>query len=444
VHETEPLVEILAVEPVEPDGSVLRGIALARPQPGDPSADYAGTFGFDVSGWVLGARLPARRVSLVLDGTPIWEVPVDREWGGVAEDYPDAPGAARSGFQASLSSLPLPYEFRLRMDAVLSDGDRTARPQVATIRGRRARLHSGYDPRFQPLMVTGFSRTGSNLVLRLLGAHPQIVAYRPFYHEPRVSHYWVDVLRELTEPGSSRRQIAPRSNLAQRGWWLDAPRQAPRLDEVDVERRIAAEAVPRIASFCQERIDAAYTQLAQPAGRSDATYFAEKHLPMHVPTMLWDLYPRAREVFLVRDFRDMVSSMFRADAKWGGRPRFGRAGAASDQHFVQNLRHFARDLEGSWRRRRGTAHLVRYEDLILAPEQTVAGLIAYLGVEDSPSANRAMVTSLNLRDEGSEIYRTTPSPRESIGRWRSDLSPAVREECDRVFAPVLELFGYET
>ena len=54
-----------------------------------------------------------------------------------------------------------------------------------------------------------------------------------------------------------------------------------------------------------------------------------------------------------------------------------------------------------------------------------------------------MVASLGLRDEGSEIYRTTPTPQESIGRWRRDLSTAVREECDRVFAPVLELFGYE-
>ncbi len=444
MHESEPLVEILAVEPVEPDGSVLRGIALAQPRPGDPGTDYAGTFGFDVSGWVLGARLPAQRLSLVLDGTPLWEVPVDRDWGGVAEDHPDAPGATRAGFDASLSSLPLPYEFRLRMHVVLSDGDRTAQPQVATIRGRRAPLESGYDPRFQPLMVTGFSRTGSNLFLRLLGAHPQVVAYRPFYHEPRVSHYWIDVLRELTEPGSSRRQIVPRSNLAQRGWWLDSPRQSPRLDEVDVERGVAAEAAPRIASFCQERIDATYAQLAHVAERPEAIYFAEKQLPMHVPTMLWDLYPGAREVFLVRDFRDMVASMFRADAKWGGRPRFGREGAASDQQFVRHLRRFARDLEGSWRRRRATAYLVRYEDLILAPEQTVAGLIAYLGVEDSPGAGRAMVASLALHDEGSEIYRTTPSPEESIGRWRGDLSPAVREECDRIFAPVLELFGYET
>ena len=65
MHESEPLLEILAVEPVEPDGSVLRGIALARPRPGDPGTDHAGTFGFDVSGWVLGAALVLSVISLV-------------------------------------------------------------------------------------------------------------------------------------------------------------------------------------------------------------------------------------------------------------------------------------------------------------------------------------------------------------------------------------------
>ena len=32
---------------------------------------------------------------------------------------------------------------------------------------------------------------------------------------------------------------------------------------------------------------------------------------------MWELYPRAREVILVRDFRDMVSSMFAFNAKRG-------------------------------------------------------------------------------------------------------------------------------
>ena len=431
--------EILAVD-VERPGGPVRALDLAAPRPGDTGA--AGTFGFDVRGWVLGSRMPARRVSFVLDGTPLWQVPVERRWEGVAEDYPDAPGAERAGFHAAVGSLALPREFSLDVRAELGEGDAAQSARLATIHGRRARLRSPHEPRFQPLMVTGFSRTGSNLFLRLLGAHPAIVAYRPFFHEPRVSAYWVDVLRELTEPAALRRQITPRTSLAVRGWpTAGAPAPAP-LDEADLEHDLAAASVPRIAAFCQERIEGAYEVLASRADRSAAAFFAEKQLPLHVPTMLWDLYPGAREVFLVRDFRDMVASMFRADAKWGGGPRFGRAAAGSDEQFVRQLWPFAQDLLGSWERRRESAHLVRYEDLVTAPEATVAALVDYLGVEAGAAATHAMAASLALRDEGSEIYRTTPSPAASIGRWRDELAPAVREACAVVFAPALERFGY--
>jgi len=429
--------EILAVDVASPGGEVL-GLDLPVPRPGS-----ARTFGFDVRGWVLGSRRRARHISFTVDGTPLWQVPVARAWGGVAEHYPDVPGADRPGFRAALSSLPLPREFALEVRVVLGEGGDTASAWLAAIRGRRAPLRGEDDPRFQPLMVTGFSRTGSNLFLRMLGAHPEIVAYRPFFHEPRVSTYWIDVLRELTEPASIRRQITPRANLAQRGWWLDTGALSPApLDDEGLEADLAAGSLQPLVRLCQGRIDAAYGVLAARADRPEASLFAEKHLPGHVPTMLWDLYPGAREVFLVRDFRDMVASMFRADAKWGGEPRFGRAVATDHEQFVRGLRPFAQDLQGSWERRRDSAHLVRYEDLITEPEQTVTALVRYLGVDAGTGVTRAMVDSLAMRDEGSEIYRTTASPAASIGLWREELGPAVKATCEEVFAPVLELFGY--
>ena len=436
---TSALLEITGVD-LAPPGGELRAFDLAAPCPGDTGV--AGTFGLDVRGWVLGARTRARRVSFALDGTPLWQAAVEREWQGVADDHPGAPGAERPGFRAAVGSLALPREFALEARVAFGEGAESVTERMATIHGRRAQIESDHDPRFRPLMVTGFSRTGSNVLLRLLGAHPEIVAYRPFFHEPRVATYWIDVLRELTEPAGVRRQITPRTNLARRGWWQGADAPPPPLDEPDIERRLAVDPVPRLAAMCQERVDAAYAALAQRVDRAGASLFAEKQLPMHVPTMLWDLYPGAREVFLVRDFRDMVASMFRADAKWGGGPRFGRADAAGDEQFVRQLRPFAQDLLGSWSRRRERAHLVRYEDLVTAPGETVGALVEYLGVDAGPAGRRAMVESLAVRDEGSEIYRTTASPSESIGRWREELEPTVREACEAVFAPALEAFGY--
>ena len=137
--------------------------------------------------------------------------------------------------------------------------------------------------------------------------------------------------------------------------------------------------------------------------------------------MLWDLYPGAREVFLVRDFRDMMASIIAANRKWAGPPRFGRAVAASDEEHVRRFRRFVADIMGSWRRRRDRAHLVRYEDLIRQPRETVAALAAYLEVDGSAATLDRMVDSLARRDEESDVYRTAGTAEASIGRWREDL-----------------------
>ena len=200
-------------------------------------------------------------------------------------------------------------------------------------------------------MVTGFSRTGSNLFLRLLGRHPEVMAYRPFHFESRISHYWMDVLRELTEPAGYRRQMRP-GGVSNRGWWLGDRAPVPWVHHDDaIESELGGNALVEIAALSQHRIESVCARLATQLDQPRAVFLAEKQLPGHVPTMLWDLYPGAREVFLVRDFRDMMASIIAANRKWEGPPRFGRADAASDEEHVRRFRRFVADIVGSWRRR---------------------------------------------------------------------------------------------
>ena len=49
-------------------------------------------------------------------------------------------------------------------------------------------------------------------------------------------------------------------------------------------------------------------------------------------------------------------------------------------------------------------------------------LLAHLGLDAGPGAVEPMLGSLLARDSGSEGHRTVADPRESIGRWRRDLS----------------------
>ena len=436
-----PLVEITAVDVAEPDGTAIAGCSLGRPLPGSPDGLYAGTFTFDLLGWVVGGQMRATRILAAQDGTPLWTTNVEEPRPQVAEMFPGNPGAHNAGFYACVSALALPHEFELKLTAVLRDNDARRLARLATIRGRRAALAPAAH-RFRPLMVTGFSRTGSNIFLRVLGEHPEVIAYRPFQSESRITHYWADVLRELAEPGGYRRQIRP-YGLAGRGWWLGDRMPMPwPYHDAQVEQEIAGKALDELVALSRHRIESVCERLATVCDRPQAVFLAEKHLPGHAPTILWDLYPDAREVFLVRDFRDMIASIAAANRKWGGQPRFGRDAVSSDEAHVRQFEPWVTDMVASFARRRDRAHLVRYEELIRSPRETVAALASYLGVDDSTAALDRMVDSMSQSDAMSDQYRTAGTAEASIGRWQTDLDPAVAEACEEVFAPALEAFGY--
>jgi hypothetical protein len=111
---------------------------------------------------------------------------------------------------------------------------------------------------------------------------------------------------------------------------------------------------------------------------------------------------------------------------------------------VLGLGDWASELVRSWERRAAGAHLVRYEDLVLAPRETLAALLEYLGVGHDDQTVAAMVDAL-----GSELpvlaeHTTTPDANASVGRWETDLSDELKRACESSFAEALEVFGYRT
>jgi hypothetical protein len=430
------LVEISDVAHAELDGGELWGRQIDVPGPGHRGETYA----LDVAGWVLGRRLEVSSVELFHAGRCLRRVRPDVARDDVAKRFPDVGGSDAAGFFASVSSLALEREFELLVRARLED---KTRAPIGTIRGRRAALRSGYQPRLRPLMVTTLGRTGSTALVRMLHAHPEVVAYRPFQYEPRVASYWLGVLRGLAEPASFRRQITP-SGPIDGTWWLGEQPPVPRrIRDPEVNDWLATGAVETLAEFCQGRIDAVYERVAETCSGAGATFFVEKFRPDSVPSLMWELYPGAREVVLARDFRDMVSSMFAFNAKRGFQG-FRRGGFETDAEFVvENVSNSAAALARAWEARSGSAHLVRYEELVRRPRETVEALLRYLDLDAGGGALDAMVKSLMERAPEAEGHRTVPDPSASIGRWRTDLSAELQEACESALAPALAAFGYE-
>jgi hypothetical protein len=429
------LIQIDEVLPASPPG-VLAGFELDRPQAGFAADTYA----LDVHGWAVGADVPAAAVLLMRNGVLLRRLPVGLERPDVAEAHPGLAGAERSGFFGTLSALELGRELELELELRLKD---KSRHPLAVVRGSRAPIVSSYRPRLQPLMLTTLARTGSTAVVRMLAAHPEVVAYRPFEYEPRVASYWMDVFRALSDPAGYRRQLAP-SGTIDGTWWLGQEPPLPRrLRDPVLGAWLGSAAVGELASFAQERIDRLYMEVAAGQDRAGASHFVEKYRADTVAELMLELYPGTREVMLVRDFRDMVASMFAYNAK-RGRQGFRRDHVESDRDYVLNeVRNSVEAMATTWRRRSGRTHLLRYEDLVRRPDETVRALLAHLELDAGPAAVEQMVATLFDRDSGSENHRTVSDPRESIGRWRRDLPEDVVAACEDALAPSLQAFGYE-
>jgi hypothetical protein len=434
-------VEILEVNTV-PAGKPLLDARLVWPRAHDEVKAHAKTYAFALQGWALGAKGESFHVEVLHEDVGMHQTPVSIMREDVKEQYPDVPGSDRAGFSTVVSTISLPQDFELRVDAV---SDNSGRATVGTIKGRRRPLGSGYKPALNSLLVTSLGRAGSSWMTLVLSCHPEVVGYRPFEYEARVGSYWLEVLRTLAEPASYVQTIRP--ELYQGHWFIGDKRPSPTPVQVSDSRMLqwlGRASVEDLVAFCQNRIETFYQEVARTEGKTGARYFTEKGWPdRFAPRMLGELYPDGREVILVRDFRDMVCSVLGFNEKLGF-ASFGREHANSDEEFVTERRSDTVRLLESWRERQDTAHLVRYEDLILEPEVTLRSLFSYLDVDASEDTVRAVLDRASSSfTEGQEEHRTASSVEGSVGRWRKDLPPELIEACNQSFGDVLAEFGYE-
>jgi hypothetical protein len=317
---------------------------------------------------------------------------------------------------------------------------------IASVTGQRQPPDSLFTPRLQPLIVNSFGRTGTTLLMRMLAAHPQIIVYdRPPY-EIRGSKYWLHALRVLGTPTDARAQIGAAMQFH------EDPRAAggnPFYSSEfaawgEVEAWSGSDYLANLLAFCQKSIDDWYlaTADAQDEPTAPLVFFAEKHFPDLFPRLLRDLYPGAREIFLVRDFRDMIASMLVYNAKKGSGD-FGRDRVESDDAWLDYLRQNFTVLRSAWQERGDPDSLIRYEDLIRDdPAATLGRLVDRLGLDASPATVARLVAAAaapELQGHGS-----SSSPVASIGRWRQDLSPEMQGKVADRFSGLLQTFGYAT
>ena len=282
--------------------------------------------------------------------------------------------------------------------------------------------------------------------MQLLSHHPNVVVHPPFPYEARVLAYWTSVFSGLASPASYLQALAQVD--VRRYWWVGYGSfpAATYLEQDDAARQLGGGALERMASFARRQVASFYEDSAQLQGKvvgdGGGGYFAEKHLPSAAPqAIVVELFPEGREIYLVRDFRDMLASIVAFDRKRGSRS-FGREAGESDQDYVLGLTQAIEELIAAWRYAGERGLLVRYEDLVRRARPTLEAILDFLGLERSAPRIEAMIRDVEADAVAQAAHRTSASARESIGRWERDLPAPLRDFCNEAFRESLADCGY--
>jgi hypothetical protein len=424
----------------QPDyGGEIAGCNISHPRA--PGSEHL--YSFPLAGWIVPERAAPTEIHIFGSQQSLPRIPVEIGRPDIAELHPDQPWARHAGFAARLSVVSLPRRFELVLSLRLADGTSL---RLAKIEGERAPLPSYEGASYRPLLLTTLGRSGSTWLTWLLGRHPKIADYRSFEYEPHVGGYFSEALRVLTQPSSTYQAL--RGDVDRKGWWLGRdPRFALFWYSSDppIDEWLGTTYVEEMIEFFARQIDVFYGRLADAVGKPDADYVVEKLPPSYYgQRMVAEILPGAREIFLVRDFRDVAASVFAFGEK-RGEEWFTEIAPRDAEHAIREpLRDDVMCLLKGWRERRDNSMLVRYENLVRQPERTLDEVLTFLGLDSRPETVARMLSDAGTVDGAlHEAHVTSDTPEGSIGRWRRDLTPALQRVCDEALGEALEAFGYE-
>jgi protein-tyrosine sulfotransferase len=283
--------------------------------------------------------------------------------------------------------------------------------RVATVlrrfRARRWRRRR-YISDASPIVIGGCARSGTTLMRVMLDSHPRICC-------------------------------GPESRLFLPHW--------PKPKRLSARFGIPARVVSELMSSCRSQAEFIDRFFARYAEIRDRPRWAEK-TPQDVLHLafVFEHFPRARFVHMIRDGRDVVCSL-------RTHPRYKNVGG---QRVPTNRRRPIRQCIDRWvnevsagLRFRGDPRYfeVRYEELVANPRETLIGLFEFLG---EPFDARMLEhhgeqgASRDPQFFPQNAEATEPVYAHAVDRWQRDLSPEELQLVEREAGPLLRQLGYLT
>lgn len=265
--------------------------------------------------------------------------------------------------------------------------------------------------RDRPIFICGHPKSGTTLLISLLDSHPQLVVY------PEETYFFRYLIPDIgTASDEEKIALAQRSLLHFFSW------ETTQDQEVFQSYANMCLTMQRILQETGLRHDGDLLATAMLAfGKvhnllsNQSRYWVEKTpYNEHFGKMIFNYWPEARCIHIVRDPRDNFATYHRkhpglsaAEFSWRWKKSL-RAGYLNQQQFGAH-----RYL------------IMRYEDLTNDPETKLKEIISFLGIEDHPTLRQP--TNFGVPWGGNSMFNDTFSGISSkpSGRWKAELDADV-------------------
>lgn len=278
-----------------------------------------------------------------------------------------------------------------------------------------------------PIMVRTFGRTGSTLLMQILGTSDQILFEKEYPFEHRYLTYAYNMARMV---GSSPRSDDEWNNDSLFQCRSDSVGSLPYgvTNLIDKDKLGPYTFVSLWEQFSQSMREVAHCEYGKDY------FYAEK-----VPSECADYaneYLGARNIFLLRDPRDEMVSIMSFNQKRGFRS-FGWTEDDTDVSYAQkmcnNRRYFMQHMFKAKDSKRRIN--VRYEDLISKGQEEVERLSDWAGVKMS---FEAAMSNSDIQSR----HMTSKDSASSVERWRGELSSEVQNIFSHELGEELNNLGY--
>ncbi len=271
----------------------------------------------------------------------------------------------------------------------------------------------------RPVFVVGLGRSGTTLLRLMLNAHPRIAI-------PYEGHFIPSYARRIGEYGDLEREDNLRRLLSD----LLAEEKVREWDhEFEIDRVAERVRAPTLAGA----LHALYEDYAEGKGKPR---WGDKSSYIDEIPIINDLFPTAQFIHIVRDGRDVVTSVLKQP--WGPRDVIEGAAWWNDNTWVAcrmgSILGPARYAE------------VRFEDLVSDPEKELKRLSRFLGEDFDPSMLEYHRSAEDRVPDGSSSlhYNVNRAPMASrAGAWKETMHPGDVAVFSRQAHRMLGELGYE-